>query len=61
MDVRIEPDNRPLHVRIKVLADMYTAQAIGLEKQAHGITSAAVVARRNASWLNEAVTKLEGE
>jgi len=52
-------DGRPLHVRVKALANRFDAMAIGAEKRAQASLQDADNARRDAATLHEAAALLE--
>lgn len=52
-------DGRPLHVRVRSLANMYDARAIGFDKMAQASKQDADNARRDAGTLHEAADALE--
>lgn len=53
------PDTRPLHIRVKALADIYDAMAIGAEKKAFASLQDAGNYRRNAATLHEAASAIK--
>ncbi len=53
------PDTRPLHVRVKALANRFDAMAMGAEKQAAVSKQIAENHRRDAEVLHAAATELE--
>jgi hypothetical protein len=55
----VTPDTRPLHVRVKALAQRYDAMAIGAEKMAQRSLQDADNYRRDAATLHEAATHIE--
>lgn len=52
-------DGRPLHARVRALAQRYDAMAIGFDKAAQKSAQDAVNARRDAATLHEAANALE--
>ena len=52
-------DTRPLHVRVKALAQRYDAIAIGAAKRAQASLQDADNARRDAATLHEAAKLLK--
>jgi hypothetical protein len=55
----MSPDLRPLHVRVKALANRFDAIAIGADKRAYASKQDADNARRDAAVLHEAARRLE--
>lgn len=53
------PDTRPLHVRVKALANRFDAQAIGAEKMAASSLQDAENYRRDAATLHSAAAAIE--
>lgn len=53
------PDTRPLHVRVRALAQRFDAQAIGYRKMAARSIQDAQNAERDAATLLEAADALE--
>jgi hypothetical protein len=51
-------DARPLSARIKVLADRFEAQAVGMRKQMGDMDARASNIERDAAWLREAYEAL---
>lgn len=51
-------DTRPLHLRVKALANRFDAMAIGCEKRANASLQDAGNYRRDAQTLHEAAEKL---
>lgn len=54
------PDTRPLHIRVRALAQRYDAMASGAEKMARRSLQDADNHRRDAATLHEAANRLEG-
>lgn len=52
-------DGRPLHVRVKALANRFDAIAIGAQKRADASKQDADNARRDAKTLHDAAAVLE--
>jgi hypothetical protein len=52
-------DGRPLHVRVRALANRFDAIAIGCEKRAQASLQDADNARRDARTLHDAADALE--
>lgn len=54
------PDSRPLHVRVRALAQRFDAIAVGSRKMAARSVQDAENAERDARTLHEAADRLEG-
>lgn len=52
-------DTRPLHIRVKALAQRFDAMAIGAQKQSDTYSQVADNHRRDAATLHEALKVLE--
>lgn len=59
MNVRVEPDQRPLHARVRVIARRFDAIASGARKLAGQALQNAENHEREARWLHDAADQLE--